>query len=363
MTTSFTHQVGGHPSTILSSPLSSSTLIKPASSTELDFYQSLGPSLANGEFMREWCPAFYGTLRLQGKVNGNEEGNNELNDETAPSEMLVLENLTHKFRKPNVLDIKLGQILYDEQSASSEKIEKMKKAAEMTTSGELGLRLTGFQVWDSSSETYIQTSKPFGRTLLPSELDLGISRFFYPPFTSLTSAEQQQSQPLSSKDKDELPIPPESFPPPLPTDLILPILRTLLHRLKSLSKMLSIDQDLQRLRMIGTSLLIIIEGDPQVLEKSLLRAIQDSTTPLSAEEEEEEEEEEEMDEEGNAMEDSLIPFEIKLIDFAHTTLSNGVGGNEISKGVLKGVENFKDGLKRLVEKLEKEEERGKEVRN
>ena len=62
----------------------------------------------------------------------------------------MLENLTHNFRKPNVLDIKLGQILYDEQSASPEKIEKMKKAAEKTTSGELGLRLTGFQVTKTS---------------------------------------------------------------------------------------------------------------------------------------------------------------------------------------------------------------------
>lgn len=71
MATSFTHQVGGHASTILSSPLSSSTLIKPSSRTELDFYQSLGPSL--GEFFNEWCPAFYGTLKLQGKVpTGNE---------------------------------------------------------------------------------------------------------------------------------------------------------------------------------------------------------------------------------------------------------------------------------------------------
>jgi hypothetical protein len=37
-----TIQVGGHADTILASPLSSSTLIKPASERELAFYQSLG---------------------------------------------------------------------------------------------------------------------------------------------------------------------------------------------------------------------------------------------------------------------------------------------------------------------------------
>jgi len=74
MANSFTHQVGGHASTILSSPLSSATLIKPSSTTELSFYTTLGPSLAGGKFTEEWCPGFYGTLQLQGKLNEEGEG-------------------------------------------------------------------------------------------------------------------------------------------------------------------------------------------------------------------------------------------------------------------------------------------------
>jgi hypothetical protein len=99
MTTSFTHQVGGHPSTILSSPLSSSTLIKPSSPTELNFYQSLGPRLANGEFMREWCPAFYGTLKLQGKMK-SQQPEPELNDDissSAPAEVCTHSRLSSLF--------------------------------------------------------------------------------------------------------------------------------------------------------------------------------------------------------------------------------------------------------------------------
>jgi len=60
--------------------------------------------------------------------------------------MLVLENLTHRFLRPNILDIKLGTILYDPKSANIEKQERMKLASLNSTSGELGLRLTGFQV-------------------------------------------------------------------------------------------------------------------------------------------------------------------------------------------------------------------------
>lgn len=59
----FAHQVGGHAATILASPLSSSTLIKPAHDRELDFYQRVGPQLADGLLVREWTPGFYGTLR------------------------------------------------------------------------------------------------------------------------------------------------------------------------------------------------------------------------------------------------------------------------------------------------------------
>lgn len=57
----------------------------------------------------------------------------------------MLENLSHPFLKPNILDIKLGTVLYD-PGASPEKVERMKKTAANTTSLETGVRLTGFQV-------------------------------------------------------------------------------------------------------------------------------------------------------------------------------------------------------------------------
>lgn len=59
--------------------------------------------------------------------------------------MIVLENAAKGFRKPNILDVKLGTVLYDEE-APPEKREKMEKRARHTTSGEAGIRLTGFQV-------------------------------------------------------------------------------------------------------------------------------------------------------------------------------------------------------------------------
>jgi 1D-myo-inositol-tetrakisphosphate 5-kinase/inositol-polyphosphate multikinase len=59
--------------------------------------------------------------------------------------MIVLENVAEGFRKPNILDVKLGTVLYDEETPP-EKRERMEKKARNTTSGEVGIRLTGFQV-------------------------------------------------------------------------------------------------------------------------------------------------------------------------------------------------------------------------
>lgn len=62
-----------------------------------------------------------------------------------PPQSIVLENLAFTFNKPNIIDIKLGTVLFD-QDASAEKRERMEKAARATTSHETGIRLTGFQV-------------------------------------------------------------------------------------------------------------------------------------------------------------------------------------------------------------------------
>lgn len=57
----------------------------------------------------------------------------------------MLENLTHMFLKPNIMDLKLGTVLHDDD-ATEEKKERMLKTAKETTSFETGVRLTGFQV-------------------------------------------------------------------------------------------------------------------------------------------------------------------------------------------------------------------------
>ncbi len=59
-------QVGGHPGVKTSED--GSILIKPALPVEVHFYQSVG-SDPNLEPLRPFIPHFYGTLRLEGQVD------------------------------------------------------------------------------------------------------------------------------------------------------------------------------------------------------------------------------------------------------------------------------------------------------
>ena len=155
-------QVGGHAG--VSTSEDGSLLIKPALAHEVDFYQHLNSEPVFAA-LRPYIPKFYGTLRLEGKVEGGnletlrkapKEGKDKclLAWETGQGiarvfmkaiHSIVLENLAIKFLKPNILDIKLGTRLYDDE-ASEEKRARMEKAAAATTSLTTGIRLTGFQV-------------------------------------------------------------------------------------------------------------------------------------------------------------------------------------------------------------------------
>jgi 1D-myo-inositol-tetrakisphosphate 5-kinase/inositol-polyphosphate multikinase len=61
------HQVAGHASGVLASS-SGAVVVKPCLPVELAFYTALGPKLSNS-LVGMWTPKFYGTLKLQGRLN------------------------------------------------------------------------------------------------------------------------------------------------------------------------------------------------------------------------------------------------------------------------------------------------------
>lgn len=61
---------------------------------------------------------------------------------------IKLENVSHGFQKPNIIDLKLGTRLFDplDPNLTPDKQARMEAESARTTSGSDGVRLTGFSV-------------------------------------------------------------------------------------------------------------------------------------------------------------------------------------------------------------------------
>ncbi|KAK7677060.1 hypothetical protein QCA50_019958 [Cerrena zonata] len=100
-------QVGGHKGVMTTED--GSLLIKPALPVEVAFYQSVGTDPAFAP-LRPFIPKFYGTLTLEGMVDPEKglDGGEVKPIPGQDKDTIVLENLSHSFKKPNILDIKIG---------------------------------------------------------------------------------------------------------------------------------------------------------------------------------------------------------------------------------------------------------------
>ncbi|KAL1947162.1 hypothetical protein VTO73DRAFT_14123 [Trametes versicolor] len=328
-------QVGGHPGVLASED--GSLLIKPALEHEVAFYHSLS---TNPDFapLRPFVPKFYGTLRLEGQVDNSapagEQGGPLVVVDTVPDgekDSIVLENLSHRFVKPNILDIKLGTVLYDDE-ATPEKRARMEKTARDTTSFETGVRLTGFQVYDLATGKAVNTPKSYGKSIKAADLPDGIARFF-PIAPEAPPSETNAPATVAIADPSDKP----SLGTGLPADILEPILESLRDDIAEIRDALAE----VHMRMVGGSLLVIYEADLERAREGL------HWLEEGGDEEDEEEDEEEADENGSKPPVGP-PYIVKLIDFAHTKIVPGAGPDE---GVLKGVDTVLSLLQGRIEQV------------
>ncbi|KAJ3806948.1 hypothetical protein F5876DRAFT_49072 [Lentinula aff. lateritia] len=327
-------QVGGHPNSIQLTE-DGSLLIKPALPLEHEFYTLMAQARAMDTM--GLAGDFYGTLREENidvetlDVDSKDIGEGGIGammlKNTSNAMHLVLSNLLHSFTKPNVLDLKLGTVLYDELDVecSEAKKARMIKTARETTSGVCGVRITGFQVRHFSKQlTPIITTKSYGKSLKKEQLPEGTRRVFpvlgEPPRTDLG----------------------------LPPDLLLPILRSI-HT--SLTHLHSIMKEVE-LRMVGGSLLVLWEGDEQRAREGVewmkereIKITERIRQEADVEENEDDDSEyldSDDDDEGDTSSDEddenpSAPYALSLIDFAHTRFVPGQGPD---LGVLLGLDTF-----------------------
>ncbi|KAG8987545.1 hypothetical protein FRB90_003292 [Tulasnella sp. 427] len=319
----FDGQVGGHAGVMTVED--GSMIIKDSLPKERAFYALLGTNEMLKP-LRDYVPEYMGQLKLSGVEQGVEAGEEVLNeiksgkDEVVPCS-LVLRNVAYDFKKPNILDVKLGTVLYDE-SADETKKARMIETARKTTSLESGVRLTGFKVWNPSKGEFDQTPKSYGKSIAVSQLPEGMAKFF--PSDSV-------------KDKR----------------LLVAVIEGIIGEVEEIRDIFGKVE----MRMVGGSLLIVWEGDEEALRASLSATEELSEGgigggPLgkhkenaaaaapAAAERALNEDDAETSVSGSAASTTSstnklsLGYAVKMIDFAHTRLAPGEGPDE---GVLLGM--------------------------
>ncbi|RAL14038.1 inositol polyphosphate multikinase [Aspergillus homomorphus CBS 101889] len=196
---------------------------------------------------------------------------------------IVLENVAAGFKRPNVLDVKLGVRLWADD-APPLKRAKLDAVSKETTSSTLGFRIAGMKVWTGvSGETdaggrtdpyatkyegsegakgqviekdgYKRYDKWYGRSLTESNIKDGFRTF-------LAGAK------AGAVDRSQL------------------VARRLAEELKHVQEVLESEES----RMYSSSVLIVYEGDPDAMEQALEE--EQRPRPERAEEEDEDEDEE-----------------------------------------------------------------------
>lgn len=155
---------------------------------------------------------------------------------------LVMENVADGFKKPNILDVKLGARLWADDAPIAKRA-KLDKVAGETTSKPLGFRVAGMRVWhgleasdqqDVNLDGYKFYDKNYGRTLTSKTVVEGFEDFF---------RVERGTRPLKNTRK---------------------VIRRFLDDLEGMEAVFKKEES----RMYSASLLFVYEGDPSALQQA-----------------------------------------------------------------------------------------------
>ncbi|KAJ8361617.1 hypothetical protein SKAU_G00181420 [Synaphobranchus kaupii] len=166
------HQVAGHKYGvdkvgILQHP--DGTVLKqlqppPRGLREMQFYSKVhgeDPSDRCLQELQRFLPAYYGTWR---------------SPDTPNDLYLKLEDVTQRFQKPCIMDVKIGQRSYDPFASRDKREQQINKYPLMQ---EIGFLVLGMRVYQVSSGTYKTYDQHYGRSLVKDALRDGLAKFFY----------------------------------------------------------------------------------------------------------------------------------------------------------------------------------------
>ena len=227
---------------------------------------------------------------------------------------IVLENVAAGFKKPNILDVKLGARLWADDAPPAKRA-KLEKLAHETTSRLLGFRIAGMKTWQGSAalgqvgvnqDGYKTYDKNYGKNLKVTEIHQGFQNYFFMENAGVTKL-------LAKK-----------------------VIQRFIRDLQEFREVLEHEES----RLYSSSLLFIYEGDGNALEEAfneerrLLEAGKGMNVEADNKEEGDEDEDDEDEDEGAEWPKVQV---VKLIDFAHASWTPGQGADV---NLLHGVKNL-----------------------
>ena len=250
----------------IQSSKSGRVIVKPCKQVEIDFYQS---TLSHPEF-RHFIPEFIGTLEL------NQPAEPKASHSRAPSQNLLvpgpdhgttpswtpsgggkiaadhglaLENVAYGFKKPNILDVKLGRRLWADDAPPAKR-QKLDKIAGETTSTPLGLRIAGMKTFvgfaspeADNIDGYRKYDKNYGRMFTVDTIRQAFEKYFFIESAGITK------------------------------EMAHKVIKRFLVDLRALQQVLEAEES----RMYSSSLLFVYEGDSHRLQRDL-----DTPTPAES---------------------------------------------------------------------------------
>ncbi|KAK5103449.1 hypothetical protein LTS08_002864 [Lithohypha guttulata] len=256
---------------------------------------------------------------------------------------IVLSNATAGFRKPNVIDLKLGARLWDDDAPAAKR-KKLDEVSAATTSSSLGFRVAGMKVYvgdESNSEVtrevntevadgYKTYNKFYGRDGITKENVKSAFDAFFWSLDLLSNAADKQGR------RKQL----------LKRKLLVEML---LREVSSIEYVFLNEES----RMYSASVLMVYEGDPEALDSVITFKTQNdqivSAEVIESQEEDEEDRTGDEDDEDDDETPKQKIEEVVLIDFAHAHWTPGQGPDE---NVLHGVRSIKKTLEDILHDTE-----------
>ncbi|KAJ2961445.1 hypothetical protein NQZ79_g3241 [Umbelopsis isabellina] len=238
------------------------------------------------------------------------------------------------------MDLKLGTQLYG-PDATPAKRAKMILKAQQTTSAQMGMKISGLQMYDAATNQQVLHTKEYIKQISEANILESFLSFFFPSscYAETLIAGRERVNALQKG-------------LPIPSAKVRWIIQSLIDDIEDILQTVA---DMPDLRIYGASLLIIYEGDSSAVMEAWDKMLEEDRQQAELEQrnnvdlELADDKSESEDEEAS----SAKLYSIRMIDFAHSEWTSGQF-SEQDDGILLGLKNAANIMRSLLTIQKKE---------